>query len=439
MSYDIWEDVPVPVYLNFYFFNVTNSEAVQLGLEAPKLSQLGPYSYREKRQKVDISWLDGGNSVAFKQIKTWHFEQDKSGDNREEDEVVVLNCVVATAISAIRKRPLAERPFLVTSLNIAINSLGSPLFVKSTIREQLWEGYRDPLFDFINSTDLIEQIVSDLITIPFDRFGWFYTRNGSEEYDGNFQMDTGKAGLETLGEIQLWNGKDTTQGYVGECGRVKGSAGELFPPDQADVKKQTLFAADLCRALDLNFDSEVESTSKNINTNRYIADNAILDNATRQETLCNCNGTCRYPNGVLFVGACKYDTDAYISFPHYLYGDATLRQEVIGLEENPTFEDYGTYVELEPITGTPLVARARFQINIVVPYLENMTVVENITRKDILMPQIWFEQDAVISDDLVSDINLYLIMRKAVPPLGYAILGLGALVFLYSLNTFKLK
>ena len=28
--------------------------------------------------------------------------------------------------------------------------------------------------------------------IPFDRFGWFYDRNGSESYDGLFEMFTGE-------------------------------------------------------------------------------------------------------------------------------------------------------------------------------------------------------------------------------------------------------
>ena len=29
-------------------------------------------------------------------------------------------------------------------------------------------------------------------SIPFDRFGWFYDRNGSETYDGLFEMFTGE-------------------------------------------------------------------------------------------------------------------------------------------------------------------------------------------------------------------------------------------------------
>uniref|UniRef100_A0A2K6GNS2 Scavenger receptor class B member 2 n=1 Tax=Propithecus coquereli TaxID=379532 RepID=A0A2K6GNS2_PROCO len=44
--FDSWEKPPVPVYTQFYFFNVTNPEEILRG-ETPRLEEVGPYTYSE--------------------------------------------------------------------------------------------------------------------------------------------------------------------------------------------------------------------------------------------------------------------------------------------------------------------------------------------------------------------------------------------------------
>ena len=85
--------------------------------------------------------------------------------------------------------------------------------------------------------------------IPFDRFGWFYDRNGSESYDGLFEMFTGeddiyKVSLFSIslnycppylqvGQISRWNEEGSLGNlYPQPCDRLEGSAGEFFPQDQ---------------------------------------------------------------------------------------------------------------------------------------------------------------------------------------------------------------
>lgn len=43
--FDSWEKPPLPVYTQFYFFNVTNPEEILRG-EIPILEEVGPYTYR---------------------------------------------------------------------------------------------------------------------------------------------------------------------------------------------------------------------------------------------------------------------------------------------------------------------------------------------------------------------------------------------------------
>ena len=44
--YNYWLDPPVPIYMQFYMFNVTNPEEVLKKGERPSLAQYGPYTYR---------------------------------------------------------------------------------------------------------------------------------------------------------------------------------------------------------------------------------------------------------------------------------------------------------------------------------------------------------------------------------------------------------
>ncbi|KAL6048002.1 hypothetical protein STEG23_036123, partial [Scotinomys teguina] len=50
--FDSWEKPPLPVYTQFYFFNVTNPEEILRG-EIPIVEEVGPYTYRVDQLALD--------------------------------------------------------------------------------------------------------------------------------------------------------------------------------------------------------------------------------------------------------------------------------------------------------------------------------------------------------------------------------------------------
>nr|XP_031360468.1 lysosome membrane protein 2 [Lonchura striata domestica] len=55
-TFEAWEDPPPPVYMQFYFFNVTNPLEVLQGA-TPLVEEIGPYTYRTN-QKIKTDAME---------------------------------------------------------------------------------------------------------------------------------------------------------------------------------------------------------------------------------------------------------------------------------------------------------------------------------------------------------------------------------------------
>lgn len=85
-----WFELESPVYLNFYIFNVTNPDDVELG-QSPVLEEVGPYVYWEKQQKFNPVTESCKETVEYEEKITYMFDAEKSGNRSEEDLVNVVN------------------------------------------------------------------------------------------------------------------------------------------------------------------------------------------------------------------------------------------------------------------------------------------------------------------------------------------------------------
>ena len=66
-SYPMWKNLPLPLTNKIYLFNITNAEDVAKKGAKPKITEVGPYIFKEYHTKYDEVWNDNG-TVTYKQI-----------------------------------------------------------------------------------------------------------------------------------------------------------------------------------------------------------------------------------------------------------------------------------------------------------------------------------------------------------------------------------
>lgn len=408
-SYKYWKDVPVPIYLRFYFFNLTNPEDVY-DLKKPILEELGPYTFREERKKVNITWNENG-TVSYRQIKRWYYQPDKSVGYLN-DTITTLNVPM---VAAATKGKEMNEDFVYFGMNIMFSRLGCNWIVRKTVDEFLFKGYNDTLLEFAKA----------FMDIPYDKFGWFYERNNTD--DGEFVAFTGEENIDLLDEVYTWNNVESVSSYSPPCNMINGSAGDMWPPNLTDKDKPTIFVTDICRSLSFTFLKEVKIHG--INTYRYWADQIQLDNGKyNPENKCFCSEDSCLPAGGVNVSTCKFDAPAVVSYPHFLFADPIYREGVIGMKPDP--EKHRMYLDLIPEMGVPLGVAARMQINIVFDKVEQLTAFSNITRRT-YFPMFWFSETAESGTDVTDQMKLPLVTIPLIANIvSFVLVSIGSFLVL---------
>jgi CD36 family len=96
-GYKAWLTPQAPVYIDFYFFNVTNSpEFTSNWSIKPRVKQIGPYVYKEVRNKTDIDFGNAGSTLRYREQKFYVFERSLScGDENDTFTTVNLPLLVS--------------------------------------------------------------------------------------------------------------------------------------------------------------------------------------------------------------------------------------------------------------------------------------------------------------------------------------------------------
>lgn len=433
-SYEIWKETPFPLILSVYFFNITNPRAFQRGAK-PILKEVGPFSYREYHEKKNVTFYDN-NTVSYLQERWWVWDQENSKDNSPDDVICTINTIPISSTWSV-KNILPARE----SLNELMNEQNETLIIYPTAGDILFNGVDDAILEWMQDNVLAENSTFHSI-LPFlppgvtdyDKFGWFYMRNHSLAYDGLFNMFTGEDSLDNLGKIDMWNQNRQTKFFDGPCGKITGSAGEMWPPN-LEKRFVDFYSSDLCTSMKLYYKGEMVDRN-GLRSYRYWGNEYSFSNGSvTPGHECYCvKGTCA-PYGLINSESCRMGSPSFVSFPHFLNADQFLLQQVKGM--NPDEERHAFVMDLLPELGTPINVAARMQINMYVrPYQDENYFGKKIGGIDILkkvkpvyLPLMWFEVLAGVPDDMAGQLKaLQFMMRSNTMYIVFAVLLTSSLI-----------
>lgn len=376
--FPMWKEPPLPIYLKVYMFNITNSHEFPWNNSKPVLEEVGPYVFREYWNRTNIQWFDNG-TMYYSKLRTFEFLENMTVGSLD-DNITSIN-VPALGVGQMAK---TVGPWIRILLNGALRAFKEGFFVKKQVRQLLFEGYEDPLIT------AARQILGNF---PFDKFGYFYGRNGSttEQYT----IYTGVGDMSRFTTIERYrNQTNLTAWGSDECNKIRGTDGSTHPPFLTEDRVIQIFAGDLCKTIDLGYKGQSDFNGIPAYAFEFKKEN--LDNGTLDpKNKCYCpDGQC-LKSGVLSLKSCLMgNAPVALSLPHFYTADPSYLDAVGGLHPNETL--HGSQFLLEPISGFPIKMNAKFQMNAMIERIPKFSFFDQVPN--MVFPLLWFEQGGQMSD-----------------------------------------
>lgn len=407
--FESWKTPPPPVYMEFFFFNVTNVDEFLKGQAKPVVKQVGPYTYREYRYKDNVSMVDGDLKVSAYNTKSFVFLREKSVGDPSMDNITTVN-IPAWAVMT----KLKGNFWKANLVSIWMNSFGTGLFTTRTVDELLW-GYEDQLLTRISSSNPeVEKV-----------FGLMYKKNGSN--DGEFIYHTGRQNYLDYGRVITWKGQSKLDFWTSnQSNSINGSDGSAFHPLLTKDERLYIFTPDLCRSIYMEFEKDVEV--KGIPAYRFTPPRSVL--ASKEENPAN-EGFCVSPQeclgtGLLKVSPCRKGAPVVASFPHFHLAENKYAAAIEGM--SPKREHHQTFLDLNPTTGVIVRANKRAQVNILMSRIPGFPKTR--TMNETIFPVMFLNESVVIDDASVARVQKLLLIVKLVSNFPLIIVGLGAIMLL---------
>ncbi|XP_028137286.1 protein croquemort isoform X2 [Diabrotica virgifera virgifera] len=406
LAYQGWERSP-PVETNIYLFNWTNPEDIKNHSVKPEFEELGPYRFYEVKGKSNISFVD--EHVNYKTYTSSFFDEKKEGRNLSD----VINSINTVAVS-IGYQARFQSYWTKKMISFGIGSRSAHLYVTKTVRELLFDGYDDPILGIISK-------------IPFvgapEKGGLFFGRNGTVGLDGTYSLNYKND--EHFGEVLLWDGKNETNFFSGECNAVKGSGGEFFPLNRKR-DQIVMFSSDLCKSLVLRYVEDV--TIKGVHGYKYSAEYGFDNGTVHPENACFCNGEC-IPTGVFNISSCRQGSPSFLSFPHFYNADPIYQNAVKGMKPNKTQHEF--YMILEPKSGIVMEVQAGMQLNMLIQRVSSISLYDKLPK--IFMPVFHITHKAELTDEIASGLRMLQSLPEYCNYFFYATLLLGCFCISFAL------
>ncbi|XP_005810075.1 lysosome membrane protein 2-like [Xiphophorus maculatus] len=404
-AFEVWVDPPAPIYMQFYFFNLTNPAEVMSG-ERPAVTEIGPYTYREYRPMEDVVFQENGTRVASVNPKTYIFERNMSR-GPESDLIRTVNIPALTVMERFKDSALVAN-----LISAYMRSAGIGLFTTHTVGELLW-GYEDGL---LKALKMFSPELDDF-------FGLFYKTNASN--DGEYTFFTGQQNYQDFARVDTWNGKSSLDWWTSdECNMINGTNGASFHPIISKNEVLHMFSSDLCRSLYAIYTNDV--TVKNIPGYRFVPPFEVFANMTVNPAnagFCVPSGNC-LGSGLLNVSMCKQGAPIIMSSPHFYQADEKFVQDVFGMRPNK--DEHQTAIDINPLTGIILQAAKRVQINVYVEKIARFSETGNV--RTVVFPVVYLNESALIDDASAKKLQSVNIQKNVVENIPFLVIALGIIL-----------
>lgn len=410
--YQEWMNPPVPIYMKFYVFNVTNAEEFVNGGK-PNLEENGPYTYRMLSPHFDVKFYSN-HSISARTNHTLIYEPSMSNGD-ENDLLYHINMPLVTLSEMVKNNPPSLLSgFGIPSRLMAIIGDSDPI-VQHTAKEIIF-GYKDPMFNLFN------QIMS-LVGKRFDPiFGPFHNFNNSD--DGLFLTNTGQGNFSLTNSIERWNGeKYLSYWSTSYANMINGTDGSFFEPNVKKSEPRYLFFSYMCRSSRLDY--ERDSQVKSVDTYRYHFAEDLFANASIQPNnigFCVPEGNC-FDSGVLNAAACRKGAPLLLSLPHLYLASEKYQNGLSGLKPNKTLHD--SVFDIEPLTGASLYGRRNLQINIEVKPSDEFTKLKEVSA--VMFPYFWLSGVAAANENIANKLRLSIILVNYANYISYLLILIGLL------------
>ncbi|XP_038658753.1 lysosome membrane protein 2-like isoform X2 [Scyliorhinus canicula] len=405
-----WKEPPVPAYLQFYFFHVENQLQILQG-ERAIVKQLGPYTYKKLRYRGKVSFYNNA-TVSATTHRSFIFEPTMSAGDPRNDLVTTINIPFVTLLQMLKHSGMAKKVIASTLFSLKRNTL----FQTRSVNDWLW-GYEDPVLK------VGHQLLPSIF--PSSQFGFFYQMNGTE--NGEYLFNTGQNDYMKFTEIITWNGQKSLNWWASNfCNMINGTDGASFHPLIKKNEKLYVFAPDICRSFYLTFEKELEV--QGINAYRFVLPKETFANDHPSNAGCCPDGICPL-SGVLNISVCRQGAPVLISSPHFYNGDPKLVSDIGGM--NPNMEAHQTFLDIEPMTGIPVRAAKRMQINLHVESVKYILQTGQI--RTMILPVLFLNENAIINDKLAAKLKAALSKMNMATYIPYIFLSVGILLCLTSL------
>lgn len=411
-SYTNWLDPPVPVYMQFWVFNVTNADDVVKKGAKPVVEEVGPYSYREIRPRENVTFLNGSHLISYTQPKTYEFDKDMSVGS-ENDTFISVNLPVLTVATLLQHRSIFVQDIVKLLLVVA----GEHLFEPYRVKDFLW-GYEEKTLKKINDALGWELFKND-------KFGLFY---GPGAASGTYIINSGVGDLDDINVIDEWNGQRSLTFWETEyCNMINGTDGTMWHPDLKISDTLYLFSSDICRSIYAKFKDNV--TVEGIDLMHFVPPPEVFaDHLKNPDNAGFCTPNC-LGSGVLNVSRCKGGAPIVISQPHFYQGDPKYIDAITGMHPS---SQHQTFIDVEPMTGVAMKVAKKLQINSHIKKLQSFRDTYKIDPVNgTIFPIVWLNESATITQSSAKHFKTEIYLPiKIIRALRYVLTGVGAAVIL---------